>query len=64
MLKVIPDIWTQLTLTKKYGQKCSTDVDRIEMVFGECEHGNTNIREDEVLSHEIEEVKEVLGGLL
>ena len=32
-------------------------------MFGECEHGDTDVGEDEVLRHEVEKVKEVFGGL-
>ena len=33
-------------------------------MLGEGEHGDTDVGEDEVLRHEVEEVEEVFGGLL
>ena len=33
-------------------------------MLGKGEHGDADVREDEVLRHEVEEVEKVLGGLL
>ena len=48
---------------QKYGYEGSADVDRVEVVLGEGEHGDTDIGEDEVLRHEVEKVEEVFRGL-
>ena len=34
------------------------------MVLGEGEHGDADVGEDEVLSHEVEEIEEALGRVL
>ena len=46
---------------QEYCSKAGTNVDWLEIVFGKSEHRHSNVGEDEVLSHEVEKVKEVLG---
>ena len=49
---------------QEYGKESADYVERVEVVLGEGEHGHADVGEDEVLSHEVEKIKEALGGLL
>ena len=49
---------------QEYGNKGANDVEGVKVVLGESEHGDADVGEDEVLSHEVEEIKKALGGPL
>ena len=49
---------------KEYGKESADNVERVEVVLGEGEHGHADVGEDEVLSHEVEEIEEALGRVL
>ena len=50
--------------TQENSNEGPNDVERVKVVLGEGEHGDTDVGEDEVLSHEVEKIEEALGGLL
>ena len=50
--------------TQENSNEGPNDVERVKVVLGEGEHGDANVGEDEVLSHEVEKIEEALGGLL
>ena len=57
--------WVDVQKTaKENGNEGPNDVERVKVVLGEGEHGDTDVGEDEILSHEIEKIKKALGGLL
>ena len=49
---------------KEYGKESADNVKRVKVVLGEGEHGHADVGEDEVLSHEVEEIEEALGRVL
>ena len=49
---------------QEYGNKGANDVEGVKVVLGKGKHGDANVGEDEVLSHEVEEIKKALGGPL
>ena len=50
--------------TQENGNEGPNDVERVKVVLGEGEHGDADVGEDEVLSHEVEKIEKALGGLL
>ena len=46
------------------GNEGPNDVERVKVMLGEGEHGDADVGEDEVFSHEVEKIEEALGGLL
>ena len=49
---------------QKYGNEGPDDVEGVKVVLGEGEHGDANVGEDKVLSHEVEKIEKALGGPL
>ena len=50
--------------TQEDGNEGPNDVERVKVMLGEGEHGDADVGEDEVLSHEVEKIEKALGGLL
>lgn len=43
------------------GQKAAADEGRIKVMFGKRKYGYTNVRENEIFGHEVEQVEKLFG---